>query len=1134
MQRARIECMHSRWKGGILIQLGCADPAAIVEMVRRGARAMVVDGSAERLQSALDTAAAAGATGLFHSLQTVKTCLEAPSAEVESRLGGERADVAFVEELPAGAAWTPFLEWASRIARCLCLPISLKNAIPDRFLQFASAAPGESHFYIEFDSDEGAPRPFAVQTRITGTSENPGEACSQVQFERTLQKAATPGDHPVLAVVRDGGHPSSGPDASAHVALMPDRACSAVATSTRTDRFSREHVSCLRTFDEVWVPGPFALAAATASGIERGLLRVVRETVDLDEFMPAPRLVGGFRVLAMASNAARIEEAATAAAAFVNSLGNEPDATLTILCGPGVPCAAVEAAIVQILGAARPNSIHIAGPVARAEMPAFYRQFDLFLRPSRGERRATAILEAMACGVPVAATRFGLAAEIVHLTNGYPIEPRGFEVSDPSLPGVPASEAGHRRPIPSIESACEALRAAFDDWEGRMSRASEARQHIVKYHHPQNVAEQIRQLPWSQAAASPEPASALPSPVSEETVAEAAAALAPDVFFDASGAPAPRAHQLDAAAGARELWCSTRLAAQGWSAAGFPARHIHFVPPVVNTNIFHPKARPSALPTRRRFRILADARNDYYSGADLALRAFAHANLQQAALVVLGARPEVKSSLAKLAASFKNEVEVVFIQDPGSENGRASILAACDLVIDAARCGSDGSFVLEAAACGRPAIAPQHSIPPELIGSRTGYPAPAAIVVGPGTHDDFITPPFFCEIHCELTGELIQLAATDAAGRMRRASAARTMALEYSPAHLAAWIAQRRAALSVPDPQEVTLAFVAPRGTARPPLPSDTEYYELHGNPERGGLADETNEILSTCTADFVILCSGSFTTPANRRPDFAQQLVEPLAASDDAAMCFAKGEHGAIAAVRPSLLRSVTFPAGFRTGAMIVEFARSVAAQGLRVIPLPQLNIEFLPSAPGYCIEAQCVELFEEATRHLQEGKTEVALELLNLVSERHPSYVAARSFGVDLLVAIGDLDEAIASQHSNAMLTPRDPAGFARAGMLCSKAGRHSEAARFLRTAHELAPQDLAVATMYGGALLSSGDHTAAAEVLLRTLEQHPESAESALLAAESLQHLGRESEAQSLLQTYEIVAAPAPAPPVLATTP
>jgi glycosyltransferase involved in cell wall biosynthesis len=59
------------------------------------------------------------------------------------------------------------------------------------------------------------------------------------------------------------------------------------------------------------------------------------------------------------------------------------------------------------------EEVTFAGFVPREEMPAVYRQADVFVLPSQNEGMSIALLEAMASGLPVVVTDTGGTAELV-------------------------------------------------------------------------------------------------------------------------------------------------------------------------------------------------------------------------------------------------------------------------------------------------------------------------------------------------------------------------------------------------------------------------------------------------------------------------------------------------------------------------------------------------------------------------------------------------------------------------------------------------------------------------------------------------------------------------------------------------
>ena len=69
--------------------------------------------------------------------------------------------------------------------------------------------------------------------------------------------------------------------------------------------------------------------------------------------------------------------------------------------------------------------MHFTGFVPHVQVPAVLRHVDMLVLPSRYEDLSSALIEAMAPGLPVAATRVGGTADLVHDdVNGLLVVPR--------------------------------------------------------------------------------------------------------------------------------------------------------------------------------------------------------------------------------------------------------------------------------------------------------------------------------------------------------------------------------------------------------------------------------------------------------------------------------------------------------------------------------------------------------------------------------------------------------------------------------------------------------------------------------------------------------------------------------------
>lgn len=139
----------------------------------------------------------------------------------------------------------------------------------------------------------------------------------------------------------------------------------------------------------------------------RGKTEVVSSGVDLERFAPSPAPAGGPHFLCVGSLSAR-KNVVRLADAFAR-LGR---GTLTFV-GGGPLRARLEG---------RPG-VELTGPVSHEEVPARLAAAHVLCQPSLLEPLGQSLLEALACGRPVVATRVGGAPELVPPGGGVLVDP---------------------------------------------------------------------------------------------------------------------------------------------------------------------------------------------------------------------------------------------------------------------------------------------------------------------------------------------------------------------------------------------------------------------------------------------------------------------------------------------------------------------------------------------------------------------------------------------------------------------------------------------------------------------------------------------------------------------------------------
>jgi glycosyltransferase involved in cell wall biosynthesis len=152
-----------------------------------------------------------------------------------------------------------------------------------------------------------------------------------------------------------------------------------------------------------------------AHGIQASF-RVVPNPVDTELFALAARSEGGpTRMIAVAS----LQPAKGIALLLEAAAGLEGDWALDVV-GDGPQRADCEALARQpALG----GRVTFHGLQPRREVAALIRRADFLVQPSLGETFSVVVAEAMACGLPVVATRVGGLPELVDETSGLLVEP---------------------------------------------------------------------------------------------------------------------------------------------------------------------------------------------------------------------------------------------------------------------------------------------------------------------------------------------------------------------------------------------------------------------------------------------------------------------------------------------------------------------------------------------------------------------------------------------------------------------------------------------------------------------------------------------------------------------------------------
>lgn len=256
-------------------------------------------------------------------------------------------------------------------------------------------------------------------------------------------------------------------------------------------RLPREWADACAGLDEVWVPSRFARALFTRAGVPETKVQIIPVGIECARYdrraieplpMPGRRrfmflsvfdwtLRNGWDVLLEA---------------YGRAFRATDDVCLVLRTASGSrddrPTDAIDAVFAR-LGLAmdeRPTVVLLDAPVSDEDMPRLYRAADAFVLPTRGEGWGLPLMEAMAAGLPVIATRWGGHLDFVNDDVAWLIDVE-------ALVTVPPEQAS-RRPFyagarlwaePSIPHAVSLMRQAFErPDEGR--RLGQRAQEVIR------------------------------------------------------------------------------------------------------------------------------------------------------------------------------------------------------------------------------------------------------------------------------------------------------------------------------------------------------------------------------------------------------------------------------------------------------------------------------------------------------------------------------------------------------------------------------------------------------------------------------------------------------------------------------
>jgi glycosyltransferase involved in cell wall biosynthesis len=197
-----------------------------------------------------------------------------------------------------------------------------------------------------------------------------------------------------------------------------------------TDRINREFRRALVAADHVLYQSEFCKRSADAFlGEPRKSWEVLYNAVDVDLFTPAETQPTAGPVLLLAGDQTQAYRLDVALRTLAAVLRTEPDARLLVT---GRLVSSPEP-LVEELGLR--GKVEIVGRYAQRDAPGIFRRAHLLLHTKVNDPCPSAVIEAMACGLPVAYAASGGTVELVGDEAGIGVpHPDGWERDEPPAP----------------------------------------------------------------------------------------------------------------------------------------------------------------------------------------------------------------------------------------------------------------------------------------------------------------------------------------------------------------------------------------------------------------------------------------------------------------------------------------------------------------------------------------------------------------------------------------------------------------------------------------------------------------------------------------------------------------------------
>ncbi len=261
-------------------------------------------------------------------------------------------------------------------------------------------------------------------------------------------------------------------------------------TMFETDRIPDGWAELCQTMDEIWVPCQFNVETFSGAGVDLKRLRVVHPGVDTQLFHPgvvplAIPKTRGFNFVSVFDWHQR-KGYDVLLRAYLNEFRADEDVALILkVYQINDPVSDLEAKLTHFIERRigmrledAPPIILLNGYLPQSRMPQLYAAAQAFVLPSRGEGYGRPYMEAMACGLPVIATRWSGQMEFLNDHNGFPVEIEGLVEAPADVDMEYFVE--HRWAQPSVDDLRRKMRHVMNDREDAQKRARCGRETMVR------------------------------------------------------------------------------------------------------------------------------------------------------------------------------------------------------------------------------------------------------------------------------------------------------------------------------------------------------------------------------------------------------------------------------------------------------------------------------------------------------------------------------------------------------------------------------------------------------------------------------------------------------------------------------